>query len=362
MNNKALNQPEFIMNNRIEDIEKSSLTKLKATLNPTTTSVSDDSMTDSDPDSWSSGPCHYSWSGSRKNRKISEKLDRAMANFDWNLSFPNSFCNGLPIQRSDHGPLIISTKLCSKEKHRPFKLDHFLSSFPGYQDILVSAGSTTFSPPLNSPSQVFILNSKLKNIKCAIKSWNSNRVGNIFQHIKNIQQQLSVPQNSPHILMNSHYDINLRSQLDFLLIVQEQYWIQRDKLLRICNGDVNTKFFHSSIKHKTKINSILEILDDNNVLLTDENDIMDHCRDYFLNLYTSNNNTNSYSHTSCTLVPSTINNISAKLFPDQILELDRPFSHFEVKEAIFQMRPDKSPGPDDFPVDFFQDNWTLMGD
>ncbi|WVZ93196.1 hypothetical protein U9M48_039196 [Paspalum notatum var. saurae] len=36
-----------------------------------------------------------------------------------------------------------------------------------------------------------------------------------------------------------------------------------------------------------------------------------------------------------------------------------PFTEKEVKEAVFQMEQNKSPGPDGFPVEFYQVFWDI---
>ncbi|GAA0175097.1 hypothetical protein LIER_28346 [Lithospermum erythrorhizon] len=229
---------------------------------------------------------HFSWPGTRNGTKIYEKLDRAMANFEWSLDFQNSSCLCLPIQRSDHGPLVISTKPSSKACRRPCKLAHL--------------------------------------------------------------------QNNPHIPSNILEENNLRAQLDLLLIAEESYWHQRTKLNRINNGDVNSEFYHSYIKHKAKINSILEICYSDNNIITDEDDIINHYFSHFSNFY----------NPPQTPVRSfkTISNISSGLNNDQVDDLNRPFTAIEVKKDIFQMYPDKSPGANEFPAGFFKNNWNLLGE
>ena len=38
-----------------------------------------------------------------------------------------------------------------------------------------------------------------------------------------------------------------------------------------------------------------------------------------------------------------------------------PITHKEVKDAVFSMHPDKSPGPDGFNPAFFQSFWNVVG-
>jgi hypothetical protein len=48
--------------------------------------------------------------------------------------------------------------------------------------------------------------------------------------------------------------------------------------------------------------------------------------------------------------------------PDINEDLLRPFSQDEVKHAVFQMHPSKSPGPDGMTALFFQKFWHIVGD
>ncbi|GAA0160228.1 hypothetical protein LIER_39002 [Lithospermum erythrorhizon] len=63
----------------------------------------------------------FSWSGTRRGRKVYEKLDRPMGNVAWFDTFTTSSCRDLPVQRSDHGPLLISTKNTPKFSPRTEK-------------------------------------------------------------------------------------------------------------------------------------------------------------------------------------------------------------------------------------------------
>lgn len=39
----------------------------------------------------------------------------------------------------------------------------------------------------------------------------------------------------------------------------------------------------------------------------------------------------------------------------------KPISQEEVRRALFQMHPDKSPGPDGMKPDFYQSYWHIVG-
>jgi hypothetical protein len=42
--------------------------------------------------------------------------------------------------------------------------------------------------------------------------------------------------------------------------------------------------------------------------------------------------------------------------------LNAPYRGEEVKTALFQMSPQKAPGPDGFPAQFFQEHWDICSD
>jgi hypothetical protein len=42
--------------------------------------------------------------------------------------------------------------------------------------------------------------------------------------------------------------------------------------------------------------------------------------------------------------------------------LTREFTESEVREAVFQMEHNKAPGPDGFPVEFYQVFWEVIKD
>ena len=43
-------------------------------------------------------------------------------------------------------------------------------------------------------------------------------------------------------------------------------------------------------------------------------------------------------------------------------KLEKRFTMKEIKEAVFQMRKNKSPGPDGLPIEFYQVFWHLVSD
>jgi hypothetical protein len=57
-----------------------------------------------------------------------------------------------------------------------------------------------------------------------------------------------------------------------------------------------------------------------------------------------------------------LDHVPIKVEPAMNDVLTAPFTHDEVKKALFQMVSTKTPGPNGFLAHFFQRNWDVCGD
>lgn len=55
-------------------------------------------------------------------------------------------------------------------------------------------------------------------------------------------------------------------------------------------------------------------------------------------------------------------NFYKELFNQSDYWLIRTVSDEEIKADVFQLHPDKSPGPDGYNTAFYQKNWDIVGD
>jgi hypothetical protein len=74
--------------------------------------------------------------------------------------------------------------------------------------------------------------------------------------------------------------------------------------------------------------------------------------DYYRTLFTSINPTR---------IAGCLNSVDCRVSEAMNQRLTRPFTEEEVRFAIFQMHPLKSPGPDGYSAGFYQKSWGVVG-
>jgi len=137
-----------------------------------------------------------------------------------------------------------------------------------------------------------------------------------------------------------------------LLSQDDAYWCQRAKSHWYKDGDRNTKFFHASATARKKVNRITSLDDGAGNKITNEQDMQEVARQYFVNIFQQQNSDSS----------SVIDVINLSVSDNDNEMLTASFSKAEFKDAIFSMHPDKCSGPDGFNPGFYQHFWNLCSD
>jgi hypothetical protein len=136
------------------------------------------------------------------------------------------------------------------------------------------------------------------------------------------------------------------------LIQEEAFWKQRAKMHWLKEGDLNTKFFHTSATARSKVKKIEKLKNDNDELITGQQHLCEVARSYFHELFTPKGG----------VLDPVLSLISPRVSVEDNAVLEAPITKEEVRVALFQMHPDKSPGPDGFNPAFYQNFWELCGD
>lgn len=84
--------------------------------------------------------CSHTWTNKRTEESITKKLDRALVNENWMVSYPNSVTTFLPFSFSDHTPCLIDLACpLPSSGSKPFKFQNYLTKHPSFHKSVESA-------------------------------------------------------------------------------------------------------------------------------------------------------------------------------------------------------------------------------
>jgi hypothetical protein len=144
----------------------------------------------------------------------------------------------------------------------------------------------------------------------------------------------------------------LKSRLAQLLREEEIKWSQRSKSDKLLKGDSNTKHFQLVANGRSWRTRIFQLEDDGDVIKGD-----DHLESYITQCYKRlfgplEGETFSFDENRRDDITQIVAEDNEKL--------NSMFTENEVKEAIFQTKHNKAPGPDGFRAEFYQNIWDII--
>lgn len=182
---------------------------------------------------------------------------------------------------------------------------------------------------------------------------NKTHNGNILKRKQSILERIQILdyQEEKDELSNQerHERMALKDYLHTILLQEEILWRRSARIQCIKNGDKNTKFFHAYASARKRKNTISKV-EANGTHLDNQDDIREAFIEFYSNLY-------------CTTGPSDIRLNWKQLFGEERLDqskLEKPFTEDEIKAAVFSSAKDKAPGPDGFPMSFYERYWSTI--
>lgn len=192
-----------------------------------------------------------------------EHLDRVYANTKWLDQYPDASIIYLPKTHSDHNPILISLKKKSMNYiDKPFRLETMWCSHPEFTFIVNKHWATND------------LISATKSFEEDVKSWSNEVFGDIHRKKRQILARLSGIQISPRYstsIFLQELEKKLQHQYNEILVLEEDYWKLRSRVMWMNGGDVNTKYFQITVTNRKRINKITFFKDDPNKWIDDPN-------------------------------------------------------------------------------------------
>ena len=198
------------------------------------------------------------------------------------------------------------------------------------------------------------LSEKLSQCASKLSIWSKERFRNFGKQIEDKSREIDRLYNvtgKPGIMEKIKH---LESVMEGLLEREEIFWKQRSRIDWLQVGDRNTKFFHSKATARKRKNFVANLLDDNGVSQVSEKGMSKVVSDFYSDLFQSSNpsvfDINMASRDICSRVTEEMSELLCSRFTAE-----------DVRVAVFDLGPNKAPGPDGFQAIFFQKAWGLIG-
>ncbi|VFQ70831.1 unnamed protein product [Cuscuta campestris] len=199
---------------------------------------------------------------------------------------------------------------------------------------------------------------RLHHLKEKLSSWNKTHFGNIFNMIKEAEDEATKAEQlfeeNPSIDNKILYNQKV-AELQEVNKREHAFWKQKCNLKWLKDGDANTKFFHNLVKKKRRKQQITGLFNEQGQLVDKPDDMEALAINHFTTLF------NSSEHCSSSEVYSqflqTIPQIIEQSHNEGLMSLP---TEDEIKLTVWNMEPNSSPGPDGFNINFFKHCWDII--
>ncbi|KAL5566188.1 hypothetical protein UlMin_029352 [Ulmus minor] len=269
--------------------------------------------------------------------------------------FPNSCVHHLNLRGSDHRPLLVELLKADEFSNfgKPWKRGRFHFEEAWVEEV----GCSNIIKEQWSSGKTDCLDGVAGKLRlCATELENWNLVS--FRRLKlQLREAKSAFDRIDKQLSSHNWKEHQRLEkvLYALRYKEERYWRQRSKDLWLKCGDSNSKFFHQKASARKSKNSITGLRDSNGDWCDSEQGMVEIIESYFETLFSS-------SSPSSVVLDQVLGSIDRKVTPQLNDQLDQAFGPDDVKEAVFQMAPTKSPGADGMSALFYQRFWAVVGE
>ncbi|XP_074292460.1 uncharacterized protein LOC141619333 [Silene latifolia] len=198
---------------------------------------------------------------------------------------------------------------------------------------------------------------KLKALKPILKALNKECFSDIENNtniaslaLETIQKALIENPSDATLLQQ---ELDLAHDLKDLITARDSFLIQKAKVKWSLEGDLNTSYFHHSIKKRVMMNKVFQIEDKDGIMCTDGDAIQNAFLVYYQELLGTHNTTAAIN----------INVVrQGQCYTEaHWLLMSSHVTTEEVKKCLFSIPASKSPGPDGYSSQFYRDAWDIVG-
>ena len=299
----------------------------------------------------------FTWCNKRDEGLICKKLDRVLVNHVALHRFGNAYAVFESGGCSDHMRCKIHLLQDSEKIRRPFKYVNATGRLPTFLPMVKEYWDST-EKLFHSTSAMFRFSKKLKDLKPLIRNLGRDQLGNLSLRTKEAHAVLCDKQKST--LANPSGEAVQEEAEAYgnrlhLAGLEEDFLKQRSKLHWLDVGDQNNTTFHNSIKTRQAQNTMREVRCPNGSMVKQHSGIKAEAGRYFAEIL--NQTPESYHGVSVEELRSLLD---FECSGNDCRNLEAVVTAEEIKNVLFSMPSNKSPGPDGFPCEFFKTAWSVV--
>ncbi|GJY33801.1 hypothetical protein Tco_0418270 [Tanacetum coccineum] len=291
----------------------------------------------------------YTWNQKPKgSSSLLKKLDRVMANMEFNDAFVGVFAVFQLYRTSDHSLVVLKIPISAKGGPKPFKFTNFLTGHDRFMDVVKMGWSIHVSG--------FLMYHVVKKLKYLKKPFHKllYEKGNLHDNVERLRVELDQVQRDldadpSNAILREEEEIYVQAYND-ALITHERFLKQKAKVEWLRVGDSNSTYFHKAIKSKISRNRIKVVTTLEGETFTDKN-----VAKAFVNHYEV-----FLGQPGITTPFCDVNLFYNRFDVEDAAAMVRSVTSQEVKEAMFSMGNDKAPGPDGYIAAFLRNHGILF--
>ncbi|KAL0412200.1 UNVERIFIED_CONTAM: putative mitochondrial protein, partial [Sesamum latifolium] len=268
----------------------------------------------------------FTWCNMREPPKtINARLDRAVATPDWRLRFPHACVTHLLRRGSDHCPLLLQLEpgpnVDRKGPKKFFQFEAMWSRASDCEDVIRkfwSGGDDSCAG-----ERVW---QRLQAVRGGLNDWDKTCFGHVDRRIQELEKKLESKSGEPASGAN-----------------WAEYRRDKKELEELLNPST-----------RRKTNAISRLRDHNGIWQTSVEGIQTIVLNYFHDIFKS-------TRPRMKNIEEALGSVHPKVSDSMNNALAQPYTTEEVRIALSQMYPFKSPGPDGMSPIFFQKYWHVVG-
>lgn len=300
----------------------------------------------------------FTWCNKRQEGLICKKLDRFLVNDIWLHKQDKSYGMFEAGGCSDHLRGRFHLKAEAVGKRRPFQFTNAVAETPEFLKLIEDYWKDT-QPLFQSTSALFRFSKSLKGLKPLLRGLSKDKLGDLTKRVTEAYNNLCEKQE--RLLMGPSGE-TIKEELlaaerwQRISGIEEKVIKQRSKMHWLQLGDGNNKVYHNAVKVRETRNAIREIKCPSGCVATSHEDIKNEAERFF-------NEFLSYE-------PPEIQGVSVEEMQqlltfrcsnEERAQLTKTVSSEEIRDVLFRMPNDKSPGPDGYTTEFFKASWSIIG-